>query len=172
MPPHRENLGDESDTTSTPIQDLMLALNELMQLQRQQTSPIMLDTRFQHPKFSRQMNGDMVDSWIRSFSTYFKASPQLQEAAKLQIASLQLEGVAQAWRDTQVDHTVLTVDIGSSTASHTCAIASWDAFYDALHNRFYPPGYRQGLHAHWLQLRQLSEKFVQAFIDIFCKLQV
>jgi len=54
-----------------------------MLLQHRQAPPIMLDTRFQLPMFSSQMNGDLVDSWIRSLSTYFKASPQLQEAAKL-----------------------------------------------------------------------------------------
>jgi len=51
MPPCREHSGDESDISSTPIQYLTLALNELMQLQCQQAPPIMLDTHFQFPKF-------------------------------------------------------------------------------------------------------------------------
>jgi len=89
------------------------------------------------------MNVDMVDSWIHSLSTYFKTSPTLQEATKLQIASLQLEGVAQAWWDTQVDQNVLIVNIGPFVTSHMSAIISWDAFCDALRSRFYPPGYRQ-----------------------------
>jgi len=60
----------------------------------------MLDTGFQLRKFAIQMNGDLVDSWIRNLPTYFKTSPTLQEAAKLEITNLQLEGVARAWWDT------------------------------------------------------------------------
>jgi len=114
----------------------------------------------------------MVYSWIRNLSTYFKTSPTLQEAAKLQIVTLQLEGVAQAWWDTQVEQNVLTMNIGPSTTYHTPTIVSWDAFCDALRNRFYPPGYCQGLLACWMQLHQLSSQSVQAYIDIFCKLRV
>jgi hypothetical protein len=63
-----------------------------------------LDTHFQLPKFIGQMNGETIDSWIHSLSTYFKTSPEMEEATKLQIASLQLEGITQTWWDTHLDN--------------------------------------------------------------------
>jgi hypothetical protein len=58
------------------------------------------------------MNGEVVDSWVHSLSTYFKTFPRMIEEEKLQITSLQLEGVAQAWWDTQIDTSSLVVDLG------------------------------------------------------------
>jgi hypothetical protein len=62
-----------------------------------------LDTRPQSPKFVDQMNVETVGSWIFILSTYFNTSPQMEEANKLQITSLQLEGVTQTWWDTHLD---------------------------------------------------------------------
>jgi hypothetical protein len=105
MPPRREvSSEDSSAATSTPIEELALALHELLRLQQRRTLATMqLDTRFQLPKFIGQMNGEMVDSWIRSLSTYFNTSPEMEESTKLQIANLQLEGIVQTWWDTQLE---------------------------------------------------------------------
>ena len=59
----------------------------------------------------------------------------MEEAMKLQIASLQLEGIAQAWWDTQIENFSETDE-----STDTC-ITSWDIFCQALRDRFYPPGY-------------------------------
>lgn len=103
MPPHREpSIEDSASTVSAPIQDLAHALRELLHLQqRQATTPMQLDTHFQLSKFFGQMNGETVDSWLHSLSTYFKTCPVMEEDMKLYIASLRLEGIAQAWWDTQ-----------------------------------------------------------------------
>ena len=87
------------------------------------------------------MNGEIVDSWLCSLSTYFKTCPMMEEDMKLQIASLQLEGITQAWWDTQLEN------FSESTYTH---ITSWDNFCQALCNLFYPPGYLQNLLAKWL----------------------
>jgi hypothetical protein len=52
-----------------------------------------LDTRFQLPKFSGHINDEAIDLWVRSLSTYFKTCPRMAKEEKLQITSLQLEGV-------------------------------------------------------------------------------
>lgn len=62
-----------------------------------------LDTHPQLAKFVDQMNGETVDSWLCILSTYFNTSPQMEEANKFQIASLQLEGITQTWWDTHLD---------------------------------------------------------------------
>ena len=68
------------------------------------------------------MNGETVDSWLRSLSTYFKTCPVVEEDMKLQIASLQLEGIAQAWWDTQLENFFETDE------SIDTRITSWDNF--------------------------------------------
>ena len=51
-------------------------------------------------------------------------------------------------------------------------ITSWNLFFQALRECFYPPGYVQNILAKWLQLQQLPNKSVQAYIDVFCKLRI
>jgi hypothetical protein len=53
-------------------------------------------TRYTLPitKFVGQMNGENVDSWLHSLSTYFCTCPEMTEDMKLQIIGLQLEGIA------------------------------------------------------------------------------
>ena len=85
MSPRREpSTEDSTSTLFTPIQDLAHALHELLRLQqRQATTPMQLDMCFQLPKFLVQMNGEIVDSWLCSLSTYFKTCPTLEEDMKL-----------------------------------------------------------------------------------------
>ena len=74
---------------STPVQDLAHALDELLCLQqRQDTTPMQLDTCFQLPKILGQMNGKTIDSWLCSLSTYFKTCHVMEEYMKLHIARL------------------------------------------------------------------------------------
>jgi hypothetical protein len=130
-----------------------------------------MDTHFQLPKFTGQMNGETVDSWIHSLSMYFKTSPEMEEATKLQIASLQLKGIAQTWWDTHLTSAELIVKLGtpSPTTGH---ITSWETFCQALRECFYPPGYLHNFLAKWLQLRQITNQSVQGYIDVFCKLRI
>ena len=62
-----------------------------------------LDTQFKLSKFFEQMNGETVDSWIRSLSTYFKTSIDMEKDTKFKIYSLQIEGISQASWDTQLE---------------------------------------------------------------------
>jgi hypothetical protein len=103
MPPRKYPLAVESDSnTSNLVQDLASVLNELFRMQQQNNpDPFRLDTRIQLPKFVGQTNGEVVDSWICILSTYFNTCPGLTEERKLQIAALQLEGLAQTCWDTE-----------------------------------------------------------------------
>jgi len=79
-----------------------MALQELITLQHQGHPPrhMQLDTQFQLPKFSDQMNDEDIYFWLHNLPTYFKTIPNLAEDMKLQIANLHLEGIVQAWWDT------------------------------------------------------------------------
>lgn len=95
------------------------------------------------------MNGKAMDSWIHSLSTYFHTCPDMEETCKLQIASLQLEGVVQAWWEQHMESTWLVVELGEIPHDQTI-ISSWREFSHALKDRFYPPGYLQGVLARWI----------------------
>jgi hypothetical protein len=69
-----------TNNMSSITQDLANALHELIHMQQQQgIAPMQLDTRIQFPKYLGQMNGEVVDSWICSLSTYFRTHPDLDE---------------------------------------------------------------------------------------------
>jgi hypothetical protein len=121
MPPGKDPLAVDLDSNaSNPIQDLASVLDELLKMQQQNNpDPFRLDTRIQLPKFSGKTNGEMVDSWIRILSTYFNTCPGLTEERKLQIAALQLEGLAQTLWDTEKEKTTFVIEIGDAPESST-----------------------------------------------------
>jgi hypothetical protein len=85
MPPRKDPLEVDLDSNkSNPVQYLASILNELLRM-KQQKNPdeFLLDNQIQLPKFVGKMNGEMVDSWIRSLSTYFNTCPGLTEERKL-----------------------------------------------------------------------------------------
>ena len=148
MPPWKDTNKDkeltETDSTgSNPIQDLVEVLQELLKANQQQAhnpDHLRVDTRFQLPKFNGQSNGEVVDSWIRSLSTYFNTCPDMTEVTKLQIAALQLEGIAQVWWDTEKEKDLFLIEIGAMGTSRP-TITKWDQLCEALRNWFYPPRY-------------------------------
>ena len=131
-----------------------------------------MDTKFQLPKFNGQTNGEAVDSWIRSLSTYFTTCQGLNEARRLQIASLQLEGLAQTWWATEQEKAALAELGDAPQLANTTPIKTWNQFAEALRNRFYPLGYIQSMWIRWHQMHQLPTQQVQQYIEHFSKLRL
>jgi len=179
MPPQKDYNKDKdpaetNSTGSNPIQDLAEVLQELLKANQQQShnlDPFQLDTQFKLPKFNGQSNGEAVDYWIRSLSTYFNTCLDMTGVKKLQIEALQHEGIAQVWWDTEREKDSFLIEIGA-TGSSRPSITKWDQLCETLRNQFYPPGYLQSLWFRWHQLRQHSIQGVQACIDYFCKLRL
>ena len=74
---------DYIPTASNPVQYLSPILSELLRMQQQNNpDPFRLDTRIQLPKFVGKSNGEVVDSWIHSISTYFNTFTGLTEEQK------------------------------------------------------------------------------------------
>jgi len=133
---------------------------------------IHLDTRVQLPKFSDQINGEVVDSSIRNISKYFREHPALSEDQNFKIASLQLEGLAKKWWDTVIGNNSIAIHLYDPQDLGSTIINTWTQFFQGLREQFYPPGYLQPLMARWLQLWKLSGQTVDAFIKIYCKLRL
>jgi hypothetical protein len=65
------------------------------------------------------MNGENVNSWLHSLSTHFCTCTQMMKDMNLQIASLQLEGIAHTWWDTQPENYSWVMDRGDLVETHT-----------------------------------------------------
>lgn len=152
MLPYKETSYEDS-----PIQDLSMALHELMNLQ-QQSHPqgyMQLDTHFQLLNFFGEMNRDVVNSQIYNLSTYFKTCLEMVEDMRLQIDSLHLEIMVQAWQDTQLENISLVIELREIEETSLAHIKSQDGFYHELISCFYHPRYLQNLLEKWLQLLQI-----------------
>jgi len=99
--------------------------------------PFRLDTRIQLPKFAGQSNGEAVDSWIHSLSTYFNTYPDITKLRKLQITTLQLEGISQVWWDIEWEKDSFLIELGNAGAS-TPSIKKLGQLCEALRN-WLPP---------------------------------
>ena len=133
MPPKEDK--SPLDPKLDALQYLATVLHELVRLQNNNnTDPFRLDTRFQLPKFNGQTNGEAVDSWIRSLSTYFNTCQGLTEVRRLQIASLQLEGLTQTWWATEQEKAALAEKGDVPQLANTTPIRTWNQFENALRN--------------------------------------
>ena len=126
---------------------------------------LQLDTLIQIPKFVGKNNGEYVDSWIHSISTYCNTFLGLTEEWKLHIVAFQLEGLAQTWWDTNQEKTTFVVKIGDAPGSSTIQpLKSWAQLCEALRSCLYPPLYLQYLFIIWHQLYQLPTQGVKSYI--------
>jgi hypothetical protein len=64
----------------------------------------------------------------------------MTEEEKLQLTSLQLEGIAQAWWDAQTDTSSRVVDFDDPSVDTPPPIGSWDTFFQALQIASIPRG--------------------------------
>jgi hypothetical protein len=65
----------------------------------------------------------------------------MDEDMKLQIIRLQLEGIVKYWWDTHLESYSLVIEIGHPIYTLHVHIISWDGFFHALRDYFYPTGY-------------------------------
>jgi len=174
MPLRKEcehTLDNSSANMSTKMQDLAEALHQLIQMQQKKSpTTLHLDARLQLPKLSGQRNGEVINSWIWSISMYFWAHPTLTKDQKLQISSLQLDGLTQNWWDTVINNNSIVIDLFDPQDPGLAIMNTWNQLCRGLYDRFDPPDYCKQLMARWLQLPQLSRQAVHAFIEVFCKL--
>ena len=87
-----------------------------------------LDTCFQLPKLASQMNGDNVDSCIQNIYTYFCTCIEMKEDMKLHITSIQLEGIAQIWWDTQCNIPTVIPSLINTSIDIMCGYDTSDVY--------------------------------------------
>jgi hypothetical protein len=106
MPPHKEPSTKESTSNVfVIIQYLYLYLHELLCMQQcRAPTPMLLNTCFLLLEFSEQMNGDNFNGWLHSISNYFNTCPEMDEEMKIQIRTLQLEGISPDWWNNQLEN--------------------------------------------------------------------
>lgn len=78
------------------------------------------------------MNGENFHSGLRNISTYFRTCSEMMEEMKLQIASLQLKGIAHTWQYTRLEMYSQVMDRGNYVETLTPHITMWHGFFQAL----------------------------------------
>jgi hypothetical protein len=85
-------------------------------------------------KYGYQMKGELVGSCIHSLTAFFKTCQKMNEEKHFLLASNLLEGVAQAWwqsQSTSLD-AYMELNGGTSSSPQPRHITPWEDFYKPL----------------------------------------
>ena len=104
-----------------------------------------LDVKFDLSIYDGELNAEKLDNWIKQIEVYCRVQKIVDDAAKIQLATLRLGGTTLIWWEskTQID----LIQQGR-------IIYSWDEFTVALRKQFYPLGYIQITIIDWQHIRQ------------------
>jgi hypothetical protein len=110
--------------------------------------------------FNGEANADKLNNWIRQIKVYCHVQQIEEEEAKIQLASLRLEGTTLVWWERKLQ---------KGSKHNGKLLSSWSEFTSALKKQFYPLGYVQKSMMEWKNLRQGKGQSVQSFTEEFRK---
>lgn len=90
-----------------------------------------LDVKFDLPMYNGEVDAEKLDNWIKQIEVYCRVQRIVDEGAKVQLATLRLEGTTLIWWEGKVQK-YLRME-GKITSS-------WHEFTFALNKQFYPLG--------------------------------
>ena len=93
-----------------------------------------LDVKFVLPMYDGEVNAKKLDNWVRQMEVYCNFHQIKDEATKIKLASLRLEGTTLIWWQSKMQHG--TQQVGK-------IFPSWHDFISALRKQFYPLGYKK-----------------------------
>jgi hypothetical protein len=114
-----------------------------------------LDVKFYLPMFNGYVNPKNLDNWIRWVEVYFHVHHIDEEEVKVQLASLQLEGITLVWWESKIQDRSKCGNVFSS----------WSEFKSMIRNQFYPLGYLHKVMMEWKNLRKSKGQIVQSFTE-------
>lgn len=97
---------------------------------------IKLDVKFELPKYSGELSAEKLDDWIQQVEVYCRIQGLLEDASRIQLATLRLGGTALTWWESRTQEEL---------ARHGRVRMSWMEFVAALKEQFYPLGHMQQL---------------------------
>jgi hypothetical protein len=120
-----------------------------------------LDVKFVFPMYDGEVNAEKLDNWVRQMEVYCNVQQIKDEATKIRLASLRLEGTTLIWWQSKMQHG--TQQVGK-------IFPSWHDFISALRKQFYPLGYKEKDLIEWKSLKLRKGQSVQEYTDEFRKM--
>ena len=108
--------------------------------------------------YNGEVNVEKLDNWIRQLEVYCRIQKLQDDEAKIQLASLRLEGASLIWWEAKTQEDV---------KKHGKVLTSWNDFIVAIRRQFYPLAYIQKIIIDWNNYRQAKGKNVQIFTQEF-----
>eukprot|EP00253_Pinus_taeda_P010660 PITA_10660 len=117
-----------------------------------------LDVKFELPMFNGEVNAKKLDNWIRQLEVYLRIQNMHDDAAKIQLASLRMDGAALVWWEAKTKEEIKK--FGKVTLT-------WIDFLLAIKKQFYPLAHMQKAIMNWQNFRQLKGQNVQDYTQEF-----
>lgn len=95
---------------------------------------IKLDVKFDLPKYCGELNAEKLDDWIQQVEVYCRVQNLLDDADRIQLATLRLGGTTLTWWESR---------IRDGSSQHRKINLTWSDFVNALKKQFYPLGHMQ-----------------------------
>lgn len=92
------------------------------------------DVKFELPIYDGEMNPEKLDNWIKKLEVYFRIQNVVDDAKKIQLATLRMGGKNLIWWESETQ---------SDLKQKGKIISSWSKFVKYLRYKFYPLGYMQ-----------------------------
>jgi hypothetical protein len=103
-----------------------------------------VDIKFVLPMYDGKVNVEKLDNWVRQMEVYCNVHQIKDEATKIRLASLHLEGTTLIWWQSKMQH---------GTQQNRKIFPSWHDFISALRKQFYPLGYKEKALIEWQSLK-------------------
>jgi hypothetical protein len=103
-----------------------------------------LDVKFVFPMYDGKVNAEKLDNWVRQMEVYCNVKQIKDEATKIRLTSLRLEGTTLIWWQSKMQHG--TQQVGK-------IFPSWHDFISTLRKQFYPLGYKEKALIEWQSLK-------------------
>jgi len=117
-----------------------------------------LDVKFELPMFNGEVNAEKLDNWIRQLEVYLRIQNMHDDATKIQLASLRMDGAALVWWEAKTKEEIKK--FGKVTLT-------WTDFLLAIKKQFYPLAHMQKAIMNWQNFRQLKGQSVQDYTQEF-----
>ena len=117
-----------------------------------------LDVKFELPMFNGEVNAEKLDNWIRQLEVYLRIQNMHDDANKIQLASLRMDGATLVWWEAKTKEEIKK--FGKVTLT-------WPKFRLSIKKQFYPLAHMQKAIMNWQNFRQLKGQSVQDYTQEF-----
>eukprot|EP00253_Pinus_taeda_P013703 PITA_13703 len=123
-------------------------------------TPFKVQVNFEIPIFEGQIDTDAVDKWLNLLEGYFSVH-EFSSREKIVFALLKASPHIKDWWETYCEQK------DETTGSLFLAAPTWNSFWDAIKEQYYPVGSHEDEYIKWTTLRQRRDQDMPEFTNLF-----